>query len=86
MDHSVRAHRASARTLAERHRLQRLAECFDTLNQALVKVMAAPALREKLAKLGATPLNASAAAFDERIKADRRAWDPVLKTLELKTN
>ena len=45
-----------------------------------------PGFVQKLAKLGATPLNSSAAAFDERIKADRRAWDPVLKTLELKTN
>ncbi len=58
----------------------------DTLNQALTRVMASPALREKLAKLGATPLNPGAVAFDERIKADRRAWDPVLKTLDLKTN
>jgi hypothetical protein len=43
-------------------------------------------MKEKLAKLGATTLNPSAAAFEERLKADRRAWDPVLKTLELKTN
>jgi tripartite-type tricarboxylate transporter receptor subunit TctC len=58
----------------------------DTLNQALTKVMANASLKDKLAKLGATPLNTSAAAFEERIRADRRAWDPVLKTLELKTN
>jgi tripartite-type tricarboxylate transporter receptor subunit TctC len=59
---------------------------IDTLNQALAKVLAAPSMKEKLAKLGATTLNPSAAAFEERLKADRRAWDPVLKTLELKTN
>ena len=57
----------------------------DTLNAALTKVLASPALKEKLAKLGAATLNPSAAAFDERVKADRRAWDPVLKTLDLKT-
>lgn len=57
----------------------------DTLNAALTKVLATPALKEKLAKLGAATLNPTAAAFDERIKADRRAWDPVLKTLDLKT-
>lgn len=59
---------------------------IDTLNQALIKVLATPAMKEKLAKLGATTLNPSAAAFEERLKADRGAWDPVLKTLELKTN
>lgn len=57
---------------------------IDTLNAALTRALASPALKEKLAKLGATPLNPSAAALDERIKADRRAWDPVLKTLDLK--
>lgn len=57
---------------------------IDTLNAALTKVLATPAMKEKLGKLGAATLNPSAAAFDERIKADRRAWDPVLKTLELK--
>jgi tripartite-type tricarboxylate transporter receptor subunit TctC len=59
---------------------------LNTLNQALVKALALPALKEKLAKLGATPLNPSAAAFEERVRTDKRAWDPVLKTLELKTN
>ena len=57
----------------------------DTLNQALTKVLATPAMKDKLAKLGATVLNPSFAAFEERIKADRRAWDPVLRTLDLKT-
>lgn len=55
-----------------------------TLNAALAKVMNSPATKEKLAKLGATPLNPSAAAFDERIQADRRGWDPVLKAVDLK--
>jgi tripartite-type tricarboxylate transporter receptor subunit TctC len=56
---------------------------IDTLNQALTKVLAAPALKERLAKLGATVLDPSPAAFAERIKADRRAWDPVLKSVDL---
>jgi tripartite-type tricarboxylate transporter receptor subunit TctC len=55
------------------------------LNAALAKVMNEPSTREKLAKLGAAPLNPTPAAFDERIKADRRAWDPVLKAVDLKT-
>jgi tripartite-type tricarboxylate transporter receptor subunit TctC len=56
----------------------------DKLNQALVKVMALTSTKDKLAKLGATPLSPVPAAFDERIKADRKAWDPVLKSVDLK--
>lgn len=59
-------------------------EVVATLNAALTKVMNSPATKEKLAKLGAAALNPSPAAFDERIKADRRAWDPVLKAVDLK--
>jgi tripartite-type tricarboxylate transporter receptor subunit TctC len=59
---------------------------IDTLNAALTKVMASPSIKEKFAKLGATPLNPAPAALAERIQADRRAWDPVLKALDLKTN
>lgn len=61
-------------------------EVLNTLNQALVKALALPALKEKLAKLGATPLNPAPAAFGERVLTDKKAWDPVLKTLDLKTN
>jgi tripartite-type tricarboxylate transporter receptor subunit TctC len=60
-------------------------DVVDKLNQALTKVMADPATKEKLAKLGATPLNPSPAAYAERISADRKAWDPVLKTVNLKS-
>jgi tripartite-type tricarboxylate transporter receptor subunit TctC len=59
---------------------------INTLNGALVKVLAMPSVKEKLAKLGATPLNPSLAAYSERIQADKKAWDPVLKTLDLSGN
>jgi tripartite-type tricarboxylate transporter receptor subunit TctC len=55
----------------------------DKLNQALVKVMALPSTKEQFAKLGATPLSPTPAAFEERIKADRKAWDAVLKSVDL---
>lgn len=58
----------------------------ETLQQALAKVMASAATREKLTKMGATALVPTATAFDDRVKADRRAWDPVLKILDLKAN
>ena len=59
---------------------------IDTLNAALTRVMAMPSVKEKLAKLGATPLNPSPTAFAERVQADTKAWDPVLKTLDLSSN
>jgi tripartite-type tricarboxylate transporter receptor subunit TctC len=61
-------------------------EIVKTLHQALAKVLANPAVQDKLNKLGATPLDPSAAAYEERVTADRRAWDPVLKNLDLKPN
>ncbi len=61
-------------------------EVLNTLNHALAKALALPALKEKLAKLGASPLSSAPAAFTERVLADKKAWDPVLKTLDLKTN
>lgn len=59
---------------------------IDTLNRALTKVLATPAMKEKLGKLGASTLNPSPAAFAERIESDRRAWDPVLTAVDLKKN
>ncbi|MBO9652265.1 MAG: tripartite tricarboxylate transporter substrate binding protein [Variovorax sp.] len=57
-----------------------------SLRNALTKVMASPALKDKLGKLGATPLDPSLAAFEKRIATDRKAWDPVLKRVDLKSN
>jgi len=56
------------------------------LRKALAKVMASPSVKDKLGKLGATPLDPSLAAFDKRISTDRKAWDPVLKRVDLKAN
>jgi len=58
-------------------------DIVDKLNKALTKVMAMPSTKEKFVKLGATPLNPAPAAFEERIKNDRKAWDPVLKSVDL---
>ena len=56
------------------------------LRKALAKVMVSPSVKDKLGKLGATPLDPSLAAFDKRISTDRKAWDPVLKRVDLKAN
>ncbi len=58
----------------------------DTLSQALTKVMAMPVIKDKMGKLGANILTPTPAALEERVQADRRAWDPVLKVLDLKAN
>ena len=57
-----------------------------TLNQALAKTMALPETRDKLARLGATPLPTQTADFHKRVAEDRRAWEPVLKNVDLKGN
>ena len=57
-----------------------------TLNQALTKAMALPETRDKLARLGATPLPTQTADFHKRVAEDRRAWEPVLKNVDLKGN
>ena len=56
------------------------------LRNALAKAMALPSVKEKLGKLGAAPLDSSVAAYDKRIAADRKAWEPVLKRVDLKSN
>lgn len=56
------------------------------LRKALAKAMALPGVKDKLGKLGATPLDPSVAAYEKRIAADRKAWDPVLQRVDLKSN
>lgn len=62
------------------------AEVIKTLNAALAKAMTSPALKDKLQQLGATPLPTSVSAFDDRVRQDRKAWDPMLGKLNLSGN
>lgn len=62
------------------------AEVIKTLNVALGKAMASPALKGKLQQLGATPLPTAVSAFDDRVRQDRKAWDPMLGKLNLSGN
>jgi len=59
-------------------------EIVATLNQALTKALASQSLKDRFFKLGATALNPDEAAFEERIRIDRKAWEPVLKSVDLK--
>lgn len=62
------------------------AEVIKTLNAALAKAMTSSALKDKLQQLGATPLPTSVSAFDDRVRQDRKAWDPMLGKLNLSGN
>jgi tripartite-type tricarboxylate transporter receptor subunit TctC len=61
-------------------------DILKTLNQALTKALGSAALKDKLQQLGATPLPTAVAAFDERVRQDRKAWDPMLGKLNLSGN
>lgn len=61
-------------------------EVIKTLNQALIKAMGSSALKDKLQQLGATPLPTGITAFDDRVRQDRKAWDPILGKLNLSGN
>ena len=61
-------------------------EVVDKLNRTLTQTLGSVALKDKLGKLGATILPSTMAAFEERIRQDQKAWDPVLSTLDLKSN
>lgn len=61
-------------------------EVVDKLNRTLTQTLASATLKDKLGKLGATLLPSSISAFEDRIRQDQKAWDPVLSTLDLKSN
>ena len=61
-------------------------EVVDKLNRTLTQTLASATLKDKLGKLGATILPSSITAFEDRIRQDQKAWDPVLSTLDLKSN
>jgi tripartite-type tricarboxylate transporter receptor subunit TctC len=61
-------------------------EVIKTINVALTKAMTSPALKDKLQQLGATPLPSTVSAFDDRVRQDRKAWDPMLGKLNLSGN
>jgi|LauGreDrversion4_2_1035121.scaffolds.fasta_scaffold03953_6 tripartite-type tricarboxylate transporter receptor subunit TctC len=60
-------------------------DVVQKLNQALAKAMATDSLKDKLAKLGATPLQPALSAFEDRVRQDRKAWDAMLGTLNLQS-
>lgn len=60
------------------------AAVIDTLNREIGQALSEPTLRHALDNQGALPYHATAAAFAERIGADRDQWDPVLARMGLR--
>ena len=53
------------------------------LHQDLVRALAEPTIKEKLATLGATPIGSSPAAFDTLIRDEAAKWAPVVKAANI---
>jgi len=54
-------------------------EIVDKWNAAIVKMLADPAVKQKLDTLGFVPVGNSPAEFAERIKSEAARWDKVVK-------
>lgn len=61
-------------------------EVLLVLNQAVRSALDQKNVKDKLATMGATTLDPSLEAYQLRVEYDRKAWEPVLRTLDLKTN
>jgi len=60
------------------------AEIIAGLNRAIVKVVAAPDVRERLATLGFEPIGSTPKEFAERIKQEIAQWAKVIKSAGIK--
>jgi tripartite-type tricarboxylate transporter receptor subunit TctC len=41
-------------------------------------------VKERLGKLGATPIGGSAQQFDDKIRADYKKWGPIIEAARMK--
>jgi tripartite-type tricarboxylate transporter receptor subunit TctC len=54
------------------------------LSHDFVAALNSPSVKERLTKLGATPIGSSPAAFDAKIHADYDKWGPIIKAAGMK--
>jgi tripartite-type tricarboxylate transporter receptor subunit TctC len=59
-------------------------EVLAKLSQDFVAALNTDAVKERLAKLGATPIGSSPQAFDAKIHADYDKWGPIIKAAGIK--
>jgi tripartite-type tricarboxylate transporter receptor subunit TctC len=58
-------------------------EAVDQLSSAMVKALADPGVRERLAQAGAEPVGSDAATFAKQMKSELARWEPVVKAAGL---
>jgi tripartite-type tricarboxylate transporter receptor subunit TctC len=56
----------------------------DRLNAALNKVLAMPAVKQKLDRIGVVPMTGTAAEFDKRVQADIKFWKGAIEVAGIK--
>ena len=59
-------------------------EVLKKLSQDFVAALNSDGVKEKLAKLGATPIGSSPEAFNAKIHADYDKWGPIIKAAGIK--
>ena len=62
------------------------AEAIKKLNAEFNKVLANPAMRERLVKIGYEPIGGAPDAFSKHIEAEPKKWGPVIKQSGLQIN
>ncbi len=60
------------------------AEVVATISRDFVAALNTPAVRERLAKLGASPIGSTPQQFDQKIHADYEKWGPIIKAAGMK--
>ena len=60
------------------------ADLVAKLSQDFVAALNTDAVKERLAKLGASPIGSSPKAFDAKIRADYEKWAPIIKAAGMK--
>ena len=59
-------------------------ELIEKLSHDFVAAVNTEAVKERLNKLGATPIGSSPEAFDAMIHADYEKWGPIIKAASIK--
>src|ERR1700682_638082 len=59
-------------------------DLVDKLSHDFVAALNTDAVKERLIKLGASPIGSSPQQFDEKIRADYKKWGPIIKAAGMK--
>jgi tripartite-type tricarboxylate transporter receptor subunit TctC len=59
-------------------------DLIEKLSHDFVAALNTEAVKERLSKLGASPIGSSPLAFDAKIHADYRKWGPIIEAAGMK--